>query len=218
MGKETNHYFILLFGVALLLSLSLVAAAQQQQRVTALEMTGQQYFANGTGIAYFDDGTTMPFNHTITPGNGYYYDNSTATAFLSGEIPGHEINDTIGNMNDPTITEDGTLGATGDIINVTIANGADFLGNRSIQPSNIIKAKVGDAITFTNNDSETHIIISPPSDPSIDSKLASSANFNTWIFPGQNYTLIMTRPGALHYEFFGDDIKGAMIVEEREEE
>jgi hypothetical protein len=181
---------------------------------SALEMTGQQYFANGTGIAYFDDGTTYPFNHTITPGNGWYYDNSTATAFLSGEIPGLELNDTISQMNDPE--RGGTFGATGDIINVTIANGVDFLGNRSIQPSNIIKAKVGDAITFTNEDSEAVIIGSPPSDPSIDSKLASNTNFHTWVFPGQSYTLLMTRPGALHYEFYGDDIKGAIIVEEEE--
>lgn len=117
-------------------------------------------------------------------------------------------------MNDPE--QGGTSGSTGDIINVTIANGVDFLGNRSIQPSNIIKAKVGDVITFTNNDSEAQIIGSPPTDDSSpDSKLASNTNFHTWIFPGQNGTLIMTRPGALHYEFYGDDIKGAIIVEER---
>jgi hypothetical protein len=49
-------------------------------------MTGQQYFANGTGIAYFDDGTTQSFKHIITAAAGYYYDNSTI--FYTGEIPG----------------------------------------------------------------------------------------------------------------------------------
>ena len=33
----------------------------------ALEMTGQQYFANGTAIAYFDDGSTSKFEHEMTP-------------------------------------------------------------------------------------------------------------------------------------------------------
>lgn len=44
---------------------------------TQLAMTGQQYFANGTGIAYFNDGTTEEFEHTLTANEGYYFDEST---------------------------------------------------------------------------------------------------------------------------------------------
>jgi hypothetical protein len=73
----------LLLAAILVLSIGTFAIPTQ---AVALEMTGQQYFANGTGIAYFDDGTTSSFEHSITPDNGYYFDNSIN--FYIGEVPG----------------------------------------------------------------------------------------------------------------------------------
>jgi hypothetical protein len=107
-----------------------------------------------------------------------------------------------------------TFGSTGNIINVTIANGAEFLGNRSIQPSNIIKAKVGDVIVFTNEDWQSHFFRSPPSTDSGGPQVAVDTNFHFWLFPGQSHTQIVSRPGGLHYELYGEDIKGAVIMEE----
>jgi len=71
-----------------------------------------------------------------------------------------------------------TFGSTDNIINVTIANGAEFLGNRSIQPSNIIKAKVGDVIVFTNEDWQSHFFRSPPSTDSGGPQVAVDTNFH----------------------------------------
>ena len=53
---------------------------------TQLAMIGQQYFANGTGIAYFNDGTTQQFGHHFRGADGYYYDESTP--FYIDEVPG----------------------------------------------------------------------------------------------------------------------------------
>jgi hypothetical protein len=36
-----------------------------------------EFFQNGTGIVYFANGTILHFNHTLTPQNGYLYDNGT---------------------------------------------------------------------------------------------------------------------------------------------
>jgi hypothetical protein len=58
--------------ILLMLSLSLVLSfpASTQQFGNALRLTGHQYFSNGTGIEYFDDGTTQPFKDMITSANG----------------------------------------------------------------------------------------------------------------------------------------------------
>jgi len=176
--------------VLLVLSVPVVLLPAQQYSI-ALRMTGQQFFANGTGTAYFDDGTTYPFNHTITPEEGYYYDSSTV--FVAGEIPGYEINETIIAINNQR-----GLGSTGDIINVTIAYGSEFLGNRSFQPTNIIKAKVGDVVLFKNEDWQSHRIISPPSTSS--SEVPVGANFDFWLSPGENFPVTFTRPIGEHFE------------------
>src|SRR5215204_5385464 len=59
---------------------------QPTQQSGTLTMTGQQFFANGTGLAYFNDGSISKFEHEMTPQEGWYYDNTTI--FYTGEIPG----------------------------------------------------------------------------------------------------------------------------------
>jgi hypothetical protein len=189
---------------------------EQQQTATALEMTGQQYFANGTGIAYFEDGTTESFIHTITPEEGYYHDNSTA--FVYGNIPGYEGNITISNTNVKADELDAIAetGGGSSIINVTIPSGATILansnGSRAIQPSNIIHAKVGDIIFFSNEDYENHWLVSPPD--SFSGPIPTGGNFDLFLGTGQNGTVVVTAPVGLH--FFDKtkyEIKGAIIVE-----
>ncbi len=168
--------------------------------VSALRLIGERFFPNGTGTAYFDDGTTASFRHTITSAAGYYYDNSTV--FAVGEIPGFDMNDTI------------TLGLTGDIITVTIPYGAELLGNSSIQPSSIIKAKVGDVVTFKNEDWQSHSLRSPP-DTYGSEAVPEGANFEFSLAPGQSASILISKPIGMHYELVGEDTKGAVIAEER---
>lgn len=167
---------------------------------SALRLIGERFFANGTGIAFFDDGTKASFRHTITSAAGYYYDNSTV--FAVGEIPGFDMNDTI------------TLGLTGDIITITIPYGAELLGNSSIQPSSIIKAKVGDVVTFKNEDWQSHSIRSPP-DTYGSEAVPEGANFEFSLAPGQSDSILISKPIGMHYELVGEDTKGAIIAEER---
>jgi hypothetical protein len=184
----------------LLFSLFLSSVKYHSSSVSALRLIGERFFANGTGTAYFDDGTTASFRHTITSAAGYYYDNSTV--FAVGEIPGFDVNDTI------------TLGITGDIITVTILYGAELLGNNSIQPSSIINAKVGDVVTFKNEDWQSYSIRSPP-DTYGSEAVPEGANFEFSLAPGQSASILISKPIGMHYELVGKDIKGAVIAEER---
>lgn len=186
--------------VVLLFLLFLSSVKYYSPSVSALRLIGERFFANGTGTAYFDDGTTASFRHTITSAAGYYYDNSTV--FAVGEIPGFDMNDTI------------TLGIAGDIITVTIPYGAELLGNSSIQPSSIIRAKVGDVVTFKNEDWRSHSIRSPP-DTYGSEAVPEGANFEFSLAPGQSASILISKPIGMHYELVGENIKGAVIAEER---
>jgi hypothetical protein len=191
-GSGESSNFSVLLGlsmmavVVLLFSLFLSSVNYySSSSASALRLIGERFFPNGTGIAYFDDGTTASFRHTITSAAGYYYDNSTV--FAVGEIPGFDMNNTI------------TLGIDGDIITVTIPYGADLLGNNSIQPSSIIKAKVGDVVTFKNEDWQSHSIRSPP-DAYGSEAVPEGANFEFSIGPGQSASILISKPIGMHYE------------------
>jgi hypothetical protein len=204
-GKNIGSYSVvsgltMMIVAVLLFSLFLSSVKYHSSSVSALRLIGERFFANGTGTAYFDDGTTASFRHTITSAAGYYYDNSTV--FAVGEIPGFDVNDTI------------TLGITGDIITVTILYGAELLGNNSIQPSSIINAKVGDVVTFKNEDWQSYSIRSPP-DTYGSEAVPEGANFEFPLAPGQSASILISKPIGMHYELVGEDIKGAVIAEER---
>jgi hypothetical protein len=204
-GKNIGSYSVvsgltMMIVAVLLFSLFLLSVKYHSSSVSALRLIGERFFANGTGTAYFDDGTTASFRHTITSAAGYYYDNSTV--FAVGEIPGFDVNDTI------------TLGITGDIITVTILYGAELLGNNSIQPSSIINAKVGDVVTFKNEDWQSYSIRSPP-DTYGSEAVPEGANFEFSLAPGQSASILISKPIGMHYELVGEDIKGAVIAEER---
>ena len=157
-----------------------------------VEVTGERYFANGTGVAYFADGSTRLFRHMITPENEFYYDNSTI--FYAGDVP--EVNIT-------------NATSTGRTVNVSINFGGSNLGNKSFDP-NPVRIKVGDIVTWTNNDLySAYIITSPPLQTGI-----RGMNFiSDRLEPGDTFSHTFTKPGGFHYEAaYG--MRGTVIVEE----
>ncbi len=158
-----------------------------------VKVTGERYFANGTGVAYFTDGATRLFRHMITPEMEYYYDNSTI--FYAGEIP--EVKN-----NTSTIS-------TGRTVNVSINFGGSNLGNKSFDP-NPVRIKVGDTVTWTNNDQySVYTIASPPPQTGI-----LGMNFmSDRLESGDTFSHTFTKPGGFHYEA-GYGMRGTVIVEE----
>jgi hypothetical protein len=171
-----------------------------------LEMIGQQFFKNGTGIAYFNDNSTRPFTHAITPENGFYYDNSTV--FLDGDVPG------------VSIKPDEFYGLmTGNTTIITIPNGAGLLPpNQKFQP-NLVTVKVGDTIQFLNNDYKAHRVVSPP-DLSVtganEEAVPSGANFDETLYQGdQSDPIVISRPGGFHFnDFYVENATGTIIAVE----
>ena len=196
---------------------STTTTEQQQQPI--IELSGQQYFANGTGIMYFSDNTTMPFTHSITPENGYYYDNSTL--FLIGEIPGVSA--------EPK--DIASLMSTGTQVNITIPRSAEMLtDNQTFQP-NVVRVKVGDLVSFVNNDFQVHRIVSPPYQGDINanntntttttttamattSVVPSGIIFDSKIEPGNSASVVFSSPGGFHFnDAFNENATGTIIVE-----
>jgi plastocyanin len=157
-----------------------------------VKVTGERYFENGTGVAYFTDGATRLFRHMITPENEYYYDNSTI--FYAGDVP--EVNST-------------NATSTGRTVNVSINFGGSNLGNKSFDP-NPVRIKVGDTVTWTNDDLySVYTIASPPPQTGI-----IGMNFmSDRLEPGDTFSHTFTKPGGFHYEAsYG--MRGTVIVEE----
>jgi plastocyanin len=209
--KATRIMIVLFF----VLSVAAAAVVAQQYTATALEMTGQQYFANGTGIACFDDGTTTSFEDSITPDNGYYFDNPTD--FYIGEAPG------ITSGNGVRCGENATFSGV-NITDIAIIRGANLVENKSkaLEPSTIVKIKVGDAVRWTNKDEAVHSVISPPTSPPLPFSLSGSASVGSvfssgTMIEGGRFYCTFTEPGGIHYgiDYGSSSIKGAVIVEER---
>ena len=157
-----------------------------------VKVTGERYFANGTGVAYIADGSTRLFRHMITPENEYYYDDSTI--FYAGDIPEVNSTDAI---------------STGRTANVSINFGGSNLGNKSFDP-NPVRIKVGDTVTWTNNDQySVYTITSPP--PRV---ATQGTNFmSDRLEPGDTFSHTFTKTGGFHYEA-GYGMRGTVIVEE----
>jgi plastocyanin len=177
---------------------------------SALELTGHQLFANGTGLAYFDDGTAQSFKHMIIAAAGYYYDNSTI--FYTGEIPGIPQAEGIQCGSKVNNTR-------GDSVLITLIRGADLIQNKSkaIEPSPVVRINVGDTVTWVNKDYVIHTITSPPGPgvPPFDD-LPIGTNFEDTMSENESFRCTFTEPGGFHYGIgFNSVIKGAIIVEER---
>lgn len=211
---------------------SLLTAKQEQRSSFALSMIGQQYFANGTGIAYFDDNSTSKFEHEMTQLNGWYYDNKTI--FYVGEIPGVSTANNVkcsggyGDTSNSTTTIVNNSSNSNNTTNhtLTIINGADVVENKSkaIQPSPIITIKAGDTVTWTNNDATTHIIRAPPGNFMFEGKIPYGQTFDTILsgttspaIEDRSFSCTFTEPGGFQYDIDNSNnrIVGAVIVEKR---
>ncbi len=208
---------------------------------TQLAMIGQQYFGDGTGIAYFNDGSTEEFEHSLTADEGYYYEESTA--FYLDAVPGvgnntgsvvcgddistlerarqaaAVTNSSSGTMSSSSPPSDNnSILGSGNITTTTIIRSASLLSDKSraVDPSPIVHIKVNDIVTWLNQDTTSHWLTSLPT--SFSGGLPSATFINIFIPPnGGTYSCAFTEPGGYHYAL-GSDIKGAVIVEEEEEE
>lgn len=216
---RTTSATIIVAGLAMIIIMMIIivlvpfAYSSRSSNTTAdLSLIGERFFENGTGLAYFDNGTTRQFNHTITPENGFYYDNSTV--FLAGDVPGvSERNSSItaGESN-------GTNPLPGSkTVNITIPYSSELVpGDQTFQP-NLVRVKVGDNVTWINDDRHTHSVVSPPPNDPIDNRaVAVGLNFDSgFLGQGQTFSFVFTRPGGFHYaDTFNPDNVGTVIVEE----
>ena len=80
---------------------------------------------------------------------------------------------------------------------VTIPSGASSLGDRSFSP-NPVNAKVGDTITWTNDDTQAHTVTSGSSGTP-DHKFDSSPNFQPLIVPKGTFKHTFTEAGDYPY-------------------
>ena len=180
----------------------------------ATQVIGNRFFANGTGVAYFSDGAVFPFNHAITSGYGFYYDDSTI--FYAGNIPGI----TASKNNNTNNNVSGSNNNSSTNHNIVIPRGFEASSaNVTIQPS-VLRIKVGDTVRWVNQDWNSISLRSPPyvgggsnvtlSDLSL---TLDGINFDEYIEPGKTLSIQFTRAGGFHYEM--SDVAGTIIVEER---
>jgi plastocyanin len=189
-----------------------IAYSQASTPTSTTDLIGQQYFENGTGISYFSDNSSKLFTHSITPQNGFLYDNSTT--YTIGEVPASSA---MSNNNNTNASSNISPPATGKVINITIPSGADLLpANQTFQP-NSVTVKVGDIMQFVNRDSQSHRIVSPPStlfDLS-NKSVPSGVTFDTGdLSPGQiSANMTVLRPGGYHYnDNYNEASTGTIII------
>jgi plastocyanin len=208
---------------ALLFSGNIAVATAQ------LAMIGQQYFADGMGIAYFNDGTTQEFEHRITEAGGYYFDESTP--FYIGAVPGvgnntdsvecSEINPATGAIQTTTPNADNSTFSSGNTTTVTIIRGASILEDKSraVDPSPIVTINVNDTVQWINQDTQVYLLISPP--PTIRSDIEEGTIISTNVYEnGGAHACTFSEPGGYHYTMrppgtaSSEHIRGAVIVTE----
>jgi plastocyanin len=199
--------------ITLPVALATPTVVEEGTSTNATQVIGNRFFANGTGLAYFSDGAVVPFNHAITPGHGFYYDESTI--FYAGDIP--EVTES------KNITTTGSNDANGTFHDIIIPRGFEAsFGNAKIQPD-VLRIKVGDTVRWVNEDWNSFSLRSPPyvggesnvtlSDVVL---ILDGSNFEELVEPGKTLSIQFTRPGGFHYDsFFGSNVAGTIIVEER---
>jgi plastocyanin len=119
-----------------------------------------------------------------------------------------------GNATNATMASTGnatnaTMASTGNATNATaasggngttsvsIVSGSSSLTNTAFQP-NPIQVAVGTKVTWTNNDSQPHTVVSGSSGQP-DGKFDSSPNFNPLIAPGGTFEHTFTEAGQYPY-------------------
>ena len=105
--------------------------------------------------------------------------------------------------------------ANSNTTTVSILFGAVDLGNKAFS-SNPVKIKVGDTVTWKNDDRNFHLLESPPTLRSG----TAGMNFNSdYMDPGETFSCIFTKPGGFHYSSNVDpNNTGVVIVVEDDQE
>jgi plastocyanin len=84
--------------------------------------------------------------------------------------------------------------------NVSIVEGASTMADKGWSP-NPVNVKVGDTVTWTNDDSQAHTVTSgkDSSDPDLGKVFDSSPNFNPLLAPKQTFQHKFTTAGEVPY-------------------
>ena len=84
--------------------------------------------------------------------------------------------------------------------NVSIVSGASTMADKAYSP-NPVNVKVGDTVTWTNDDSQPHTVTSgkDSSDPDKGKVFDSSPNFNPMLSPKQTFQHKFTSAGEVPY-------------------
>jgi plastocyanin len=125
---------------------------------------------------------------------------------VTGQGGGYATNATMtstGNATNATMTSTGNAtnatGASGGntTTSVSIVSGSSSLTDTAFQP-NPVQVSVGSTVTWTNDDSQPHTVVSGQN-AQPDGKFDSSPNFNPLIAPGQTFSHTFTEAGQYPY-------------------
>ena len=117
---------------------------------------------------------------------------------VTGQAGGNATNATMtgaGNTTNATVT--GASGGNNTTTSVSIVSGSSTLTDTAYQP-NPIQVSVGNAVTWTNNDSQPHTVTSG-SNGQPDNKFNSSPNFNPLMAPAATFSHTFTEAGEYPY-------------------
>jgi plastocyanin len=154
------------------------------------------YYASAQGVT--GQGGGYATNATMTStGNA-----TNATMTSTGNATNATMTST-GNATNATMTSTGNAtnatGASGGntTTSVSIVSGSSSLTDTAFQP-NPVQVSVGSTVTWTNDDSQPHTVVSGQN-AQPDGKFASSPNFNPLIAPGQTFSHTFTEAGQYPY-------------------
>jgi plastocyanin len=154
------------------------------------------YYASAQGVT--GQGGGYATNATMTStGNA-----TNATMTSTGNATNATMTST-GNATNATMTSTGNAtnatGASGGntTTSVSIVSGSSSLTDTAFQP-NPVQVSVGSTVTWTNDDSQPHTVVSGQN-AQPDGKFDSSPNFNPLIAPGQTFSHTFTEAGQYPY-------------------
>jgi plastocyanin len=128
----------------------------------------------------------MFYNHNIMP-------RKQTIAIFSALLTALALSTTLGGFAATSVSAQGGN-------NVSIVSGASTMADKAYSP-NPVNVKVGDTVTWTNDDSQPHTVTSgkDSSDPDKGKVFDSSPNFNPMLSPKQTFQHKFTAAGEVPY-------------------
>jgi plastocyanin len=114
---------------------------------------------------------------------------------VTGQGGGYATNATMTSTGNATNATGASGGNT--TTSVSIVSGSSSLTDTAFQP-NPVQVSVGSTVTWTNDDSQPHTVVSGQN-AQPDGKFDSSPNFNPLIAPGQTFSHTFTEAGQYPY-------------------